>query len=385
MAEKEKPTILVVDDEPDLISSLKDLLESMGEYKVITAFDGKEGFDIHNTSLIDLILIDNSMPVMTGMELACKIRNSNKLIPIILITGYGTIDVFLESMRIGINCFLSKPAFPEEILSTINELLIQNVPRESFHKCLIHQHSIPWMQNALSQKQTVSQKQNEYKQFCHTVIHSLRGEFMNLGNAFRNLRSDYSNHISPSEEDFNYIEECFQYCQLLSRRLIEYVDLGRPAIQDIKIDDFLEKIKSLLSSRISSNVKFSIEKSPQLNIAEISTDTEQIVMSLMELVQNANRALAPNGGFINIQVQSQNQESISITVSDNGPGLLEKVKENLFRQKVESKSGTGYGLYLSHKVISSLGGELSLVDSSEKGTTFKIVLPVKPKKLESGE
>ncbi|HNQ97460.1 MAG TPA: response regulator, partial [Treponemataceae bacterium] len=103
-----KFTILVIDDEKNIRTGLKAALEMDG-YEVLLASDGKEGLDIAFANEVDLVITDLRMPGVTGEEVLRKITSETPGIPVIVLTGHGTVENAVEAMRSGAYDFLTKP------------------------------------------------------------------------------------------------------------------------------------------------------------------------------------------------------------------------------------------------------------------------------------
>lgn len=114
--------ILVIDDEKGMLQYLKKLLID-NDYKVSLASNGQAGLtEVHNQS-IDLILVDIKMPKMDGMEFLEKVKKINPKIPVIVMTGYGTIETAIKAMKLGAYDYINKPFEIDEILIAINKAL----------------------------------------------------------------------------------------------------------------------------------------------------------------------------------------------------------------------------------------------------------------------
>jgi len=100
--------ILIVDDEKNIREGLGRSLEMDG-YNISLAGDGKEGMEVINSSEIDLVVSDLKMPEMSGEELLKKISASYPTVPVIILTGHGTIESAVNAMRDGAFDFLTKP------------------------------------------------------------------------------------------------------------------------------------------------------------------------------------------------------------------------------------------------------------------------------------
>jgi two-component system phosphate regulon sensor histidine kinase PhoR len=110
--------ILVVDDEKVVRDGCRRVLTGKG-YGVLTAGNGQEGMDILARETVDIILLDLKMPVMSGEEVLEKTREMYPDVPVVIITGHGTIDTAVECMKKGAYDFITKPFQIEQFLITI--------------------------------------------------------------------------------------------------------------------------------------------------------------------------------------------------------------------------------------------------------------------------
>lgn len=103
-----KYSVLIVDDEKNIRSGLAKSLELDG-YRVLTAADGEEGWKSVNRDDVDLVIADLKMPRMSGEELLKRISSAYPTIPVIILTGHGTIESAVGAMRDGAFDFVTKP------------------------------------------------------------------------------------------------------------------------------------------------------------------------------------------------------------------------------------------------------------------------------------
>ena len=117
IVDEDKKTILVVDDEDSLAIFLEKLLKSEG-YNVFTASNGKEAVEIYKTNKenIDLVLMDVTMPIMTGLEAHREITQFDPCAPILLMSAYSQ-DAFEGLTHPH---FIQKPMRPTELFESIN-------------------------------------------------------------------------------------------------------------------------------------------------------------------------------------------------------------------------------------------------------------------------
>jgi len=115
--------ILVVDDEEIIRNIFKEYLESTKTYSVFTAVDGLEALEIIKTEEIDCCFTDLSMPEMDGVELTERIQAYDNSIPIIIITGYPSIDNAVKTLKNGVVDFLTKPIKMDQLSLTIERIM----------------------------------------------------------------------------------------------------------------------------------------------------------------------------------------------------------------------------------------------------------------------
>src|SRR5438105_3342416 len=115
-----KHTLLVVDDEPDVCDSVHDLLRR--QFRVLKAKSAAEGIDIMRQNEVHIIMTDQRMPQITGVEFLNKVRLGHPQAVRMLFTGYADVDAIVAAINQGhIYKFLRKPWQPEELEDAVNE------------------------------------------------------------------------------------------------------------------------------------------------------------------------------------------------------------------------------------------------------------------------
>ncbi len=117
-------TIMVVDDEPELITILRDILEQNG-YRVISAYDGLQVFDVLKNHKPDLILLDIEMPQMDGLEVLARLKGDRETssIPVILLTAQDEFENIVTGYKMRADYYLTKPFTKGQLLAGINLFL----------------------------------------------------------------------------------------------------------------------------------------------------------------------------------------------------------------------------------------------------------------------
>lgn len=105
-----RASILVVDDEPHSLFGISEILSEEG-FHTITAENGKEALERFKTNSIDLVITDEKMPDLNGMDLLIEIKKINPDVPVILVTAFGSVSMAVEALKMGAYYFFEKPIF----------------------------------------------------------------------------------------------------------------------------------------------------------------------------------------------------------------------------------------------------------------------------------
>lgn len=115
-------TILIVEDKESMAQMLSQTLEAEG-YRVVWAKDGEEGIQRIMDTKIDLVVTDIRLPHKSGMEVLSAVKEHNPMIPVILMTAYGTIETAVKAVKEGAYDFLTKPFEPDHLILLIDKAL----------------------------------------------------------------------------------------------------------------------------------------------------------------------------------------------------------------------------------------------------------------------
>src|SRR5882672_1121809 len=116
------PKILVIDDEADMRFAVRMLLERSG-HTVFEADNGDAALSRIDEGVPDLVLLDMRLPGMDGIQILQKIREKQKDLPIIMVTGYGNVELAEQALQLGADHYLSKPFHNKELIDVIGQIL----------------------------------------------------------------------------------------------------------------------------------------------------------------------------------------------------------------------------------------------------------------------
>ncbi len=127
-----KPAVYVVDDDPDVLGSLRFLLETDG-FDVRTFRTGAAMLRALGPSVVDCFVIDYKMPDMNGVDLASRLRNRDIAAPVILITGYPDENISARAEAAGVHHVLRKPLLDDSLLAHIRGAIRENRASQEPH------------------------------------------------------------------------------------------------------------------------------------------------------------------------------------------------------------------------------------------------------------
>jgi DNA-binding NtrC family response regulator len=159
-------SILVVDDDPDILDVLADRLEAL-DYRVVTASTGRDGLARLEDFGPQLVLLDIALPDMNGLDVLTAMRTQNPTVTVVMITAYGTVERAVQAMKQGAYDFVLKPFAPDHLRLIVQKALewerlrsqvhvLAEVVGQRYH--LVGGQSTA-MQQALAQAQRVARSQ----------------------------------------------------------------------------------------------------------------------------------------------------------------------------------------------------------------------------------
>jgi two-component system response regulator HydG len=121
MSIRKIPTVLVVDDDAESRTAMLRVLEA-AEYKTLNADNGQQALDIvQQEGGVDVVVTDLRLPVLDGVELLKRVKAADQEIEVILITGYGTVEVAVEAIKEGAYDFITKPVKKAQLLHSVEK------------------------------------------------------------------------------------------------------------------------------------------------------------------------------------------------------------------------------------------------------------------------
>jgi signal transduction histidine kinase len=187
--------------------------------------------------------------------------------------------------------------------------------------------------------------------------------------------------LSPMQkEDFVVISEEIRHIDAIVRNFLEFSRPPKLKMQAVSPSDVVDAAVQLLRHRLESfGVEVDLYRQRRLPL--IQGDPEQLKELLVNLMVNACEAIGERGRIMIYEEEGVTEplgRVVVIKVRDNGPGVPDGIKEQVFQPFFSTKEeGTGLGLSIAQRIVEDHGGCLNLRSREGKGTTFIITLPCK--------
>lgn len=378
MSSLEALKIMLVDDRPENLKSLKHLLDRP-DLEILTAESGNEALGMMLDHDLALVLLDVQMPEMDGFEVAELMRRNTrtKEIPVIFVTAINKERRHIFSgYDAGAVDYIFKPVDPFIIRSKVNVFL------EIKRNHLVRERLVMELNQANNRLQEISDRKSDFlsaashelrtpltviKEFTSLVLEEVVGPLNEeqkscLGSALRNCNrlADLVNDLL----DLDSIESGYSH---VKRERVELVQITKNIQQD-----FAEKLQE-------SGQTLQVDLAPDL--PAVLGDVGMLSQVFVNLVGNANK-FTQKDGTITIRA-FRDEEFVRVEVIDDGPGISKEDQSRVFqkftqlnRQDGPGPKGTGLGLSITNKILELHGVGLTLESERGSGSTFLFKLPI---------
>ena len=359
--------VLCVDDEKDNLDMLSRLLDK--KYKVFTALSAENALDTLETEKnISLIISDQKMPDMTGVELLKKSIQTHPDTVRILLTGYSEMDAIIQAVNEGhIYHYVNKPWEPPELDNIIKKSLIQFELKQE----LKAQNAK--LKKALSEVKTLDKLKTD---FMMLINHELKTPITNILNFCKlletsNVDNDRMSYIAHIEEAGWQLNKLTDETLLFIKAEAGFLKLEKTIFSTQQV---LSEALELLANDIADRGQ-KFEK--DVDDIKVEADRKLFTNILKHLIHNSIK-FSPENSPIGISIK-QNKNKISFTVSNTGPAIPEDVLEKimspftLFENSLNHSRGFGLGLSLCQALLKAHGTKL-ILKSTDKITTAQFDL-----------
>ncbi len=364
---------LVVDDELGMRMSIKRALinykvnlpdiDDPVRFEVDVAETGEEALDKINIDKPDVLLLDYKLPGISGLELLEKVASQDNEMVTIMITAYASIETAVTAVKRGAFDFLSKPFTPDELYKTLSKAAHKLILARRVRKLEQEKHQVRF--------QFISVLGHELK----SPLNSVEGYMDIMKN--KTLGNDVSNYD-------NMIDRCLIRIDGMRKLIYDLLDLTRIESGQKKRELKLQDITKIAELAVETALPAAKEKNISLNFnppdaVEMMCDSGEIEIILNNLISNAVKYNKENGK-VDIDIRP-NEQTVSITVKDNGIGMSDEEASRLFQEFVRIRNentkniqGSGLGLTIVKKIVNLYKGTIHVKSKPDVGSTFTVVL-----------
>lgn len=395
------PRILIVDDHPDNLFMLANILCTTGA-DIIQANNGREALKAISESEHDfaLLVLDVKMPGMDGYELAELIRGRKKTsqIPIIFLSavyaddfhvfkGYesGAVDfitkpfnhdILLDKVRV----FLELDAQKRQLQTVVAELQQRNAELRQLNQQL--QHEVAERRQAETRLQQYADElcavNEELSHYAYIVSHDLKTPLRAIHNYAEFLREDLASRLNEDEEEYlTHMVQAVREANALIDDILALSRVGRQALspEPVALKPFFQALWAALQLD-GDDVTITLAES----WPTIESEPVLLRQIFQNLLGNAVKFNTAPHKQVEIAWQRAADGFYDIAVRDNGLGIAPHYHDKIFRafERLHTKAefeGSGIGLAIVKKAVAKLGGSVWVDSQPGTGSTFWVRIP----------
>ncbi len=380
-----RPRIVVVDDEPRSVELMVRTLRRLGDVESFTRAD--EAWVSVQISPPDIVISDQRMPGMKGVDLLAHVASLGLPIARVLITGYADIHATVDAINAGrIHAYVNKPWSPDQLVQIATALLDRvRLERENDRLLATLVTKNVELENALGSVQEAqsrlltAERLAAVGQMVAMIVHDIRGPLTVVRSATEEIVSEAGS--LPADEIRALASGALDESERIMRMCSELLDATR-ATQDrservpCEIDEWVEDVLATLAETAARQgivIETRLDAGTRLGV-----DVERLRRALLNVIYNAFEAM-PEGGVVRVETQREGG-SVSLRIADSGPGIPESIREQLFEPFVTAGKvgGTGLGLAVVRKIVEDHGGSVSVEKAEGGGSLFELRLPIGP-------
>lgn len=402
-----RPTLLVVDDEPEITVSLADHFRHI--YHVMTATSADEALTVLKKHEVSVIVADQRMPGKTGAELLAEACFLDSDTVRILLTAYADLEAVIQAVNEGkIFYYLQKPwrddelnaviakAFEHNRLLTERRGLVADLRRINTELCHYRDHLEQLVTERTSELATANERLKEVDRlkamFIASVSHELRTPLNSIIGYSSVMINEWTGPLNEEQKsNMNLVLKAGQHLLTLINDIIDMSKVEAGQV-DVFVDEFdlydlcMEASGLMAEEARTKGLSFTMEPHHH----PMHTDRRRLLQCLLNLIGNAVKYTESGSVSVGVDVTSQEPDQpakVLFSVADTGIGVAPGDRSKLFIPfvRIESPlkelvSGTGLGLYMTRRISElTLGGDVWHQENQGGGSVFKLSIPDRSK------
>jgi two-component system sensor histidine kinase/response regulator len=366
--------ILVVDDEPGIRSGVSRILRNFRvdypfmdeafEFDVFEAESGEAGIEIIDSNRPDIVLLDNKLPGIQGVEVLEYVRKKQYNIIIVMITSYASLELAVKATSDGAYDFIPKPFTPQELRASI-----ENITKKVFLKKMTR---------------TLQDTGRQIRfQFLSVLSHELKAPLNAIDGYLKMARE---HQLGEKIEDYDQIlDRSLERIKGMRTLILDLLDLTKLESGKNRRDLKEVDIISIAKMAIDTMRPYSIQREIKVRLLGeesliICADPDEIEIIFNNLISNAIK-YNKEGGSLTCAIEERDG-NVVITVEDTGIGMTQPEIEKLFQdfvrirnEKTKNIAGSGLGLSIIKKLTENYHGTIEVTSVPDIGSKFVVTIP----------
>ncbi len=370
-------TILYIDDDEANLIVLK--ATCAGELNVVTASSGREGLALLAEQEVAVLLVDQRMPGMTGVEVFEVAREQYPDVVRILITAFTDLTEAIAAINRGhIRRYLRKPWEPEELKAALREAVEIYQTRKK----------IADLETRLLETERTYALGVVAAEVAHELRNPLAAMSMNLELA--RIRLDAMNRSlaeGGSVDPANLVSltnalEKIEGAVESSKKIADGLELShrrRDEETTADLGEILELTLKFMRAALLKRARLEVETAVVPIVQGSPRELGQVLVNLLVNAMQAMPDQPPSESLVGVRLAPSDEMGwVQLQVYDNGEGIRENLVDRVFDPFFTTKTqgGTGLGLAISKKIVEEAGGTITATSVLGEGTTFTVRLPV---------
>jgi len=367
-------SVLVVDDDPDVLQFTSLLLEKHG-YSALPCSSSEAAMDVLKDKKVDVVLTDIVMPEVSGIELLEKMHTLYPETPVILMTGYADMDKAIEAIKKGAFDFITKPYKADYFVHSIERAV-------NYQRLIRMEKDYKNTLEELNQELETLVAERSMNLMALTMADRVRNPATTIAWVCKRMLGT-ADVPEKLKEGFATILSEAEKLEAIVRDFHDFLKNKESMFSYEEINGVAEGVISVIGKEAAYK---GVELVANLSAESLKINMEKNLFraSLFHVLRNALEA-TPAGGRVTVTTSGEG-DNVVIEVSDTGHGIpkeeIDKIFDPFFSTR---KHRFGMGLSLAKQIVSEHMGEIKVESALGKGTTCRMIFPVRWMKKYSGQ
>ncbi len=378
--------VLIIEDEQDIRDSLKFSLEAE-RFSVAVASDGEEGLSLAHGNEFDLVILDQTLPGKTGVEICTELRATDEHLPIIMLSAQTELLAADGMSKLGVNDFVSKPFTFDELLARVKAVLFHSsgsftgqVGVEDKSSKIMSDRKSRTNSGVYLTTEKIAQlyRLAEFGRLAAGLFHDLINPLTSISLYLEKINSPNSTNPEQAKDYLTKAIESSKRIERLTQAMRRQLQHQRTK-EHFSVNEGIRQAIYLIAHKAwLGKVHVSFNDPKEIVAFGDPLKLHQVLVNLLSnaIDSYADIKRAPGRKRKVAILLTQKESEIILTVRDWGCGMGKQVRDNIFQTFYTTKldgAGLGIGLSTTKDIIEKeLNGTIQVKSSPGRGATFRV-------------